>query len=130
MQETRRCSTERKGSEVISGQDVSAQTAQIVFHRVNRALNQDLPRSRKMFYTYVIQSNKDGKWYTGCTHDLRKRFSQHQNNQVPSTKGRGPFELIYYEACLNEQDAFAREKYLKSGRGKHYLKKRLKRFLS
>jgi len=49
---------------------------------------------------------------------------------VPSTKGRGPFELIYYEMCLNKDDAVAREKYLKSGMGKRYLKNRLKRFLS
>jgi len=42
---------------------------------------------------------------------------------------RGPFELIYYEACLNQQDDAAREKYLKSGMGKRYLKNRLKRFL-
>ncbi|PIY96439.1 MAG: excinuclease ABC subunit C, partial [Candidatus Kerfeldbacteria bacterium CG_4_10_14_0_8_um_filter_42_10] len=38
--------------------------------------------------------------------------------------------LIYYEACLNKDDAFARERYLKSGMGKRYLKNRLKRFLS
>ena len=49
---------------------------------------------------------------------------------VRATKGRGPFELIYYEACKNELDAFSREKYLKSGPGKHYLNNRLKRFLS
>lgn len=83
-----------------------------------------------MFYTYIIQSKRDSRWYTGCTNDLRKRFKQHNNGDVPSTKGRGPFELIYYEACCNEQDAFLRERYLKSGPGKLYLKKRLKRFLS
>ena len=44
--------------------------------------------------------------------------------------GRGPFTVIYYEACLNEFDARQMEKYLKSGPGKRYLKKRLKRFLS
>ena len=88
------------------------------------------PFKNSMFYTYILRSKKDGNLYTGATNDLRKRFGQHQNNQVVSTKGREPFELIYYEACLNQQDAFAREKYLKSGRGKLYLKKRLKRFLS
>lgn len=67
--------------------------------------------------------------YTGCTKDLRKRFSEHDNGKVASTKGRGPFDLIYYEASLNVEDAFAREKYLKSGMGKRYLKNRLKRFL-
>ena len=83
-----------------------------------------------MFYTYVLKSKKDNKWYTGFTKDLRKRFSQHNNNEMFSTKGRGPFELTYYEACVNEQDARMREKYLKSGMGKRYLKNRLKRFLS
>lgn len=83
-----------------------------------------------MVYTYVIQSKKDKGWYTGATRDLRKRFKRHNNNKIVATKGRGPFDLIYYEACLNEQDAFVREKFLKSGPGKQYLKKRLKRFLS
>ena len=83
-----------------------------------------------MHYTYVIKSRRDKKWYTGCCGDLRKRFSDHNNNKVNSTKGRCPFDLIYYEGCLNQQDAYAREKYLKSGMGKRYLKNRLKRFLS
>ena len=83
-----------------------------------------------MVYTYVICSKKDGRWYTGAAHDLRKRFKQHNDNQVPATKGRGPFELIYYEACSNEHDACVREKYLKSGPVKRYLKNRLKRFLA
>jgi putative endonuclease len=83
-----------------------------------------------MYYTYVLQSTKDGKWYTGFTADLQKRFSEHNAGKVPVTKHRGPFELIYYEACLHEQDATAREKYLKSGMGKRYVRNRLKRFLS
>ena len=45
-------------------------------------------------------------------------------------KARGPFGLIYYEACINEQDARTREKYLKSGMGKRYIRNRLKHFLS
>lgn len=83
-----------------------------------------------MFYTYVLRSKQDGKWYTGATDDLRKRFKLHNDGKIPSAKSRGPFELIYYEACVNQQDAFVREKYLKSGCGKVYLEKRLKRFLS
>jgi putative endonuclease len=83
-----------------------------------------------MFYTYVLLSKKDGRWYTGSTGDLRKRFNEHNAGKMSSTKNRGPFEIIYYEACLNEQDARFREKYLKTGMGKRYLKNRLKRFLS
>jgi len=83
-----------------------------------------------MHYTYVLRSKKDSRLYTGCSEDLRKRFKEHNNGKVASTKGRGPFELIYYEASPHKGDAFAREKYLKSGPGKRYLKNRLKRFLS
>ncbi len=83
-----------------------------------------------MYYVYVIRSQKDKRFYTGFTSDLQNRFQEHNAGRVFSTKGRGPFELIYCEACLNEQDALAREKYLKSGMGKRYLKNRLKRFLS
>ena len=83
-----------------------------------------------MFYIYVIQSQKNNKWYTGTTNDLRKRLKQHNDGKSTWTKGRGPWDLIYYEACLNKEDAGAREKFLKTGMGKRYLKNRLKRFLS
>ena len=82
-----------------------------------------------MFYTYVLRSKKDGKWYTGYSGDLRKRLIEHNSAQNFSTKNRGPFEVIYYEACINEKDAKAREKFLKSGPGKKFLKNRMKRFL-
>jgi len=71
-----------------------------------------------MFYTYVLQSKKDHKWYTGTTNDLRKRFKEHNTGLSTSTKNRGPFILMYCEACLSQKDAFSREKYLKTGMGK------------
>lgn len=83
-----------------------------------------------MYYTYVIQSDKDALFYTGFTRDLQNRLEEHNTGKVASTKNRRPFRVIYFEACLNEQDATAREKYLKTGMGKRYLKNRLKRFLS
>ena len=82
-----------------------------------------------MQYTYVIRSKKNGYLYTGYTADLRKRFKEHNSGKHGFTKNRGSYELIYYEACHDENDAKSREKYLKSGQGKRYLKNRLKRFL-
>ena len=82
------------------------------------------------YYTYVLRSKKDGKWYTGFTNDVRKRLMQHNANIHGWTKNRGPFELIYGEFCINAYDARSREKYLKSGMGKRYIKNRIKRFLS
>jgi len=83
-----------------------------------------------MYYVYVLKSLVDNKFYTGYTKDLKKRFTQHQRGEVISTKNRRPLILIYYEACLNQQDATHREKYLKSYHGKAYLKKRLKCYLT
>lgn len=77
------------------------------------------------YYTYILKSEKDGKIYTGFTKDLRKRLIQHNQGRSTYTKGRGPFKLIYYEACLLEDKARSRELYLKSGMGKRYLKNRL-----
>jgi len=83
-----------------------------------------------MYYVYIVQSRKNGKWYTGNTNNLRKRLSQHNKGESTWTKVGIPWEIIYYEACSNVEDARSREKYLKSGMGKRYLKNRLKRFLS
>lgn len=82
-----------------------------------------------MFYTYVLKSKKDGKMYTGYTDNLRRRFKEHNNGESVYTKEKGPFNLIYYEACIEQKDARSRESYLKSGKGKRYLKSRLRRFL-
>jgi len=77
------------------------------------------------YYTYILKSKKDGKCYAGSTKDLRKRLLQHNKGKSIYTKGRGPFEIIYYEACLLKDKAGSRELYLKSGMGKRYLRNRL-----
>jgi putative endonuclease len=82
------------------------------------------------YYTYVLLSDKDGKFYTGYTADIERRFEAHQKGKVTSTKDRRPFKLIYYEACLNQNDATHREKYLKSFHGKMFLRNRLKSYLT
>ena len=78
-----------------------------------------------MYYTYVLCSEKDGRWYTGTTRDLRARYESHANGRVGSTRYRRPLQLVYYEACRQWEDALRRERYLKSGRGKRYLRQRL-----
>ncbi|MBI2123758.1 MAG: GIY-YIG nuclease family protein [Candidatus Wildermuthbacteria bacterium] len=82
-----------------------------------------------MFHVYVLQGTNK-RWYTGSTNDLRKRFNEHNSGKSRYTKSRGSWQLIYYEACIDEQDARSREIYLKTGMGKRYLNNRLKRFLS
>lgn len=83
-----------------------------------------------MFYVYILKSRKDNKFYTGYTKNLKLRFEQHQKGLAVSTKNRRPVKLIYYEACLNQQDATHREKYLKTFYGKMFIKSRLKSYLT
>ena len=83
-----------------------------------------------MYYTYVLLSKKDNKFYTGYTKNLKLRFEQHNKGSVESTKQRRPFDLIYYEACLDQDDAIRREKYFKTYQGKIFLRRRLKSYLT
>ena len=82
-----------------------------------------------MFYTYVQKSEKDGNFYVGFTRDLKLRFEQHEKGYVGSTRERRPLKLVYYEACLSQEDATKREKYLKTYNGRRFIKKRLKSYL-
>jgi len=83
-----------------------------------------------MQYVYVLRSKKDNKNYVGYTKNLKLRFEQHQKGLVVATKNRRPLILIYYEACISQQDATHREKYLKTAYGKRYIKSRLKSYLT
>lgn len=84
----------------------------------------------KWYYTYVLLSKKDKKWYTGYSNNLKSRLEQHLKGKIVSTKNRRTLELIYFEACLNREDATRREKYFKTHYGKMFLKKRLKSYFT
>lgn len=80
-----------------------------------------------MVYVYVLISEKDGKGYIGSTTDLKRRFVEHNEGKVASTKPRRPFNLVYYEAYVAEKDARQRESNLKlKSRAYQQLRKRLK----
>jgi len=83
-----------------------------------------------MYYTNVLQSLEDMKFYIGFTQDLKLRFELHQQGRVESTKDRRPLTRIYCESCINQNDANKREKYLKTHSGKKFLYKRLKSYLT
>lgn len=81
-----------------------------------------------MYYVYILKSKKDGKLYVGCTNNLKRRMLLHNKGKVESTKFRRPFILIYYEAYLNKFDAFAKERWLKTGWGRNYIRRTLKHY--
>ena len=83
-----------------------------------------------MQYVYVLQSKKDYDLYIGCTNDIRKRLQLHNAKKVPSTTKRVPLSLIYYEAFIDNHDAYTREQFLKSGWGRNQIKKLLRNFFN
>lgn len=82
------------------------------------------------YYVYVLRSLSDRQFYVGLTNNLPLRLQKHNAGFVTSTKARAPFELVYWEGCLDRGDAAQREQYLKSAWGKRYLKTRLRRYLT
>jgi len=73
-------------------------------------------------------SKKTEAWYIGSTKNMKKRILSHNQGKNYATKQGMPWKIIYCEIGLNRNDARAREKYLKSGMGRKYLKNRLKFF--
>ena len=74
------------------------------------------------YYVYALKSLSKNYIYVGMTNNLERRIHQHNSGQGRSTKSYAPFELIYSEEQPSRFDGRAREKYLKSGTGKEYLK--------
>ena len=85
---------------------------------------------KNMFYTYVLKlidkSTDKVRYYIGYTSDLKQRLNKHLTKSVNTTIESKKIELIYYESCRNKTDAIHRERQLKTGFGRGYLKNRLK----
>ena len=78
-----------------------------------------------MYHTYILQSLKNQRTYTGYTKDLDRRLKQHNTGQVTATKHRSPFKILFTEEFITETEAKKREHYWKSGAGRRKLKKYL-----
>lgn len=79
------------------------------------------------FFVYILQSLVDNNHYTGYTENLEKRIKRHNEGYVRSTRKRKPFKLIYFEEFNTKKEAQDRERYLKSGWGRKYLKAKLQK---
>jgi len=75
-----------------------------------------------MFYTYAIKSIKKNYIYVGLTNNINRRIKEHQMGFNKTTKPYLPFKIILQEQYSTRTEARQREKYLKSGCGKEFLK--------
>ena len=74
-----------------------------------------------MHHIYVLE-NSLGRWYIGQTNNLGYRFARHNNGEVKSTKNGRPWKIIYTEKFATRAEAMRREEFLKSGKGRNFLK--------
>lgn len=81
-----------------------------------------------MFYYVYLLQGKNNNLYIGYTDNLKKRLEEHNRGLNFSTKPYRPWQLVFYEAYLNEKDAKRREKYLKTSQGSRLLKRMLKEY--
>jgi putative endonuclease len=82
-----------------------------------------------MFYVYILQSEAKHRLYIGKTTNLKRRVAEHNAGQNVSTKSYRPWNLIFYEAYLSQQDASRRERYLKTTQGHQAIRRMLQSHL-
>ncbi len=78
-------------------------------------------------YVYVLKSDLDHRFYVGMSKDVQKRLKEHNSGRTKSTKGYRPWSIIHIERYPDRVAARKREKYLKSGFGKQWLKNKYKK---
>ena len=79
------------------------------------------------FHVYVLKSQTTGKTYVGHTSTLQYRLQQHYDPQCKLTlhtkRNRGPWKLVYHEEYQTRAEAMRRERFLKSGHGRDFIKR-------
>lgn len=76
-----------------------------------------------MWYVYILECS-DNTHYVGYTQDLEERMRRHEKGENTYTRYRKPLSLIFYAAFKNKYIAIEFEKYLKSGSGRGFARKR------
>ena len=77
-----------------------------------------------MYYTYILRNHETNRYYIGYTPDLKNRIAKHSSGKVQSTKSNQNYELEWYCAFKTREQALMFEKYLKTGSGIAFMKKR------
>ena len=78
-----------------------------------------------MYFTYVLHSDKTGRFYTGSTIDLVRRVRDHNAGNTVSTKSGIPWKLVYSEAFPSLREARQREREIKAWKSPAYMVKML-----
>ena len=74
------------------------------------------------YYTYIIESHSNFRWYIGHTKNIERRLMEHKSGQNKSTRGKGPWNLIFLKRFDTKLDANRLEIMLKQVRNKEYIR--------
>jgi len=74
-----------------------------------------------MFYTYILQSVKSGRYYIGHTQNITERLERHNSGKVTATRNKGPWVLKYHETYASKAEAASRELYIKRMKSRQYI---------
>ena len=73
------------------------------------------------YFVYILQSERDGSYYVGCTSDLEDRLRRHNQGRSVYTRARVPWKLIHQEPFDSKSDAMKREKEIKAKKVREYI---------
>ena len=76
-----------------------------------------------MYYTYILTSIKNNRYYIGSTDDLTRRLSEHNSGKVFFTKLYIPWKIYYFEKYQTRSQAFSREKQIKAWKSRSMIEK-------
>ena len=79
-----------------------------------------------MWHIYVLKSLVNSRLYTGSTNNLERRLKEHNSGQSKYTRLTRPFKLVYKEDYFNRLEARRRELFLKTGKGREFVKTLIK----
>ena len=80
-----------------------------------------------MYFIYILKSVHHFRFYVGMTENVQRRLKEHNSGKTKSTIAWSPWKLFFSESYETREEARKREKYLKSGYGKQWIKEKWSR---
>ncbi len=77
----------------------------------------------EMYFTYILYSQSKSRYYIGSCANISQRLARHNQGFVRSSKYGIPWKVIYFEDFKTRQEAFKRERQIKSYKGGEAFKK-------
>jgi len=74
-----------------------------------------------MYCTYILISEKSGRFYVGHSNNLEERLTTHNTGKVKSTRNKGPWKCLYFEKYDTKLEANRRELHIKKQKSKKYI---------